>query len=73
MSNTLSHATSSGGKIDVNIIRNSLKCYVYLTAIFMTEYSRLKESKENQNTKARQKRPDSRAPIGKQKSFNGER
>jgi len=73
MSNTISQATSSAGKIDINIIRNSLKSYVYLTSIFMTEYSKLKESKENQHTKQRNKRPDSRVPLNKQRSTTGER
>jgi hypothetical protein len=54
-SNTMSQLVSAdGSRIDVNCIRNSLKSYVYLITFFLTQNSKLKESKENQ-TKARRK------------------
>ena len=49
MSNTQSMVSSSaqgGPKVDINLIRNSLKAYVYLLTFFLGENSRLKESKE---------------------------
>ena len=47
---------TNGGttKIDYTVLRNSLKAYVYLLTFFLTENSKLKESKETQ-TKLRRK------------------
>ncbi len=48
--------TSSGGgrQSDINLYRNSLKAYVYLISWFLSENSKLKDSKEN-HTKTRKK------------------
>ena len=47
--------SSSGGRqSDINLYRNSLKAYVYLLTWFLSDNSRLKESKEAQ-TKTRKK------------------
>lgn len=56
-SNTMSQLlTANGTKVDINLIRNSLKAYVYLMTFFLAENSKFKESKENQ-TKYRRRLP----------------
>jgi hypothetical protein len=41
-------SSRGGGQADINLYRNCLKAYVYLTTWFLSDNSKLKESKETQ-------------------------
>jgi len=47
---------NGAGAPDLNLYRNCLKAYIYLIAWFLQDNSKLKESKENQATKARNRK-----------------
>lgn len=44
------------GQPDLNLYRNCLKAYVYLIGWFLQDNSKLKETKDNMRTKARNKK-----------------
>jgi hypothetical protein len=52
-----SRGGGGAGQPDLNLYRNALKAYVYLISWFLQDNSKLKESKDPSNTKARNKKP----------------